>query len=425
MHVTSMVAVELPPVIEEAVRRAVASLGERQVAIIAEYPAHLPAVRAQAEELPALVEALVGVAAGWVAQGEVRVRAELASPEALEGIPAALVSVRVPPDQVRPEAVKSLEKPQGPTAPEGDPRLELQRAEALAASWKGSLSASWSREQGAEIRLTLPLWAGREVAPGVQAVQRAVEDRLSSLHPGTKTLLLMVEDLELRGLLASDLEQAGYALVVPEHGSDVLPLVRQERPDLVMLDVMLRDPPPFDLATLIKQDRTARNTPVLFLTSGTDEEDPRQVGAVGFVVRPSGTGAILATIQSVLSAGLRRSARVMVVEPNTALREAMIVMLQQQDFRVTEAMAAEEALVLAERLEPAVVLVNAQVAQARDYWLLRRLRRLSESMQIVVMAEAMSEAEGRAAIRRGASGFGETGKLPDLLNQVKRHSGSA
>ena len=112
------------------------------------------------------------------------------------------------------------------------------------------------------------------------------------------------------------------------------------------------------------------------------------------------------------------------VEPDSALRENMIVMLQQQSFRVTEAAGAEEALVLAERLEPAVVLVNSQVAEARDYWLMRRLRRLSEAMQIMVMAEAMSEAAGRAAMRRGASGFGETGKLPDLLAQVRPRSTS-
>ncbi len=418
-----LVAVDLPPAIEEAIRRAVSSMGDHQVAIIAEYPAHLPAVRAQEAELPALLEALIQFAAGWVEQGEVRVRADLAPVETLEAIPAALVSVRVPLESVRPEASALFAQPR-PTslAPVsgGEGLQGLEAAERVAVAWQGALALKWHADQGAEIRLTLPLWAARDIEPSLHPVRLAVETRLSSSQPGTKTLLMMVEDSELRQLLGSDLHEAGYRLIVPEHGSDVLPLVRTEKPDLVLLDVMLRDPPPFDIAMLIKQDRQARDIPVLFLTSGTDVEDPKQMGAVGFVVRPSGTGAILSTIQSVLTAGLRRSARVMVVEPNAAMRETMILLLQQHEFRVTEATGAEEALVLAERLEPAVVLVNSQVAQARDYWLLRQLRQLLQNTQIVVVAEAMSDAEGQAAIRRGASGFGETGKLPDLLDQVKR-----
>lgn len=424
MTSTSLVAVDLPSVMDEAVRRTVASLGERQVAIVAEYPAHLPAVRAQADELASAVETMVREAAGWVGQGEVRVRAELASGEAIGNVPAAAVSVRVATQHLLPQAVHRLEQLQAQVGETVRSLPELAGVWAQAEAWNGVLVANWRPEQGAELRMSMPLWAARELAPGVQAVQRAVETRLSSLHPGARTLLLMVEDLELRDLLTGDLEQAGYSLVVPERGSDVLPLARQHKPDLVLLDVMLRDPPPFDLAMLIKRDRAVHATPVLFLTTGADDPASHQMGAVGFVLRPAGTGAILSAVQSVLSAGLARNARVMVIEPDSALRENMIVMLQQQAFRVTEATGAEEALVLAERLEPAVVLVNAEVAQARDYWLMRQLRQLSESMQIVVMAEAMSEADGQAAMRRGASGFGETGKLPDLLAQVKRRSGS-
>ena len=60
------------------------------------------------------------------------------------------------------------------------------------------------------------------------------------------------------------------------------------------------------------------------------------------------------------------------------------------------------------------------MAQERDYWLLRGLRQQSEDMAIFVLAEALTEAEGEAAVRRGASGYTETGKLNDLLNRVRK-----
>jgi DNA-binding NarL/FixJ family response regulator len=75
---------------------------------------------------------------------------------------------------------------------------------------------------------------------------------------------------------------------------------------------------------------------------------------------------------------------------------------------------------MAERIQPGLVLVNARLAQERDYWLLRGLRQQSEDTAIFILAEALSEAEGEAAVRRGASGYTETGKLNDLLNRVRK-----
>ena len=86
---------------------------------------------------------------------------------------------------------------------------------------------------------------------------------------------------------------------------------------------------------------------------------------------------------------------------------------------MTEAAGPEEALVLAERVQPGLVLVNARLAQERDYWLLRGVRQISADIPVFVLAEALSDAEGRAAIRRGASGYTETDKLPDLLTRVR------
>ena len=91
-----------------------------------------------------------------------------------------------------------------------------------------------------------------------------------------------------------------------------------------------------------------------------------------------------------------------------------------KEAELGRASGPEEGLVLAERVHPDLVLVNAGLAQERDYWLLRGMRRAAEKAEIVVMAEAMSEAEGKAAMRRGASGYSETGKLSDLLRRGKR-----
>jgi len=203
----------------------------------------------------------------------------------------------------------------------------------------------------------------------------------------------------------------------------VLPYAINERPDLILLDLLVRDPLAFDVALVLKRDRRTQGIPVLFLTSVDDPQAGKRMGAVDFVVRPSGTGALLATVNTVLRPDLSPTSRVLVVEPDEALRENMVMMIQAHGYRVTIATGPEEAHVLAERVNPGLILVNAELAQERNYWLLRGLRQISEDSEIFVLADALSDKEVKAAIRRGASGYSETGKLPELLNQVRVKQG--
>jgi DNA-binding NarL/FixJ family response regulator len=69
---------------------------------------------------------------------------------------------------------------------------------------------------------------------------------------------------------------------------------------------------------------------------------------------------------------------------------------------------------------PALMLVNIRLAGERDYWLLRNLRRMLPRTEIIVLADALTDAEGRAAVRRGASGFSQTGRLSDVLDEVRK-----
>ena len=127
----------------------------------------------------------------------------------------------------------------------------------------------------------------------------------------------------------------------------------------------------------------------------------------------------MAAVDAVLTSGLSPSARVLVVEPDDAAREVTVMMIQGQGFRAMEASGSEEALALAERFEPGMVLVNDAIAQDRDYWLLRGLRQISSNIAIYVLANVPSEAEAAAALQRGAAGYRETGKLPELLQEVR------
>ena len=140
------------------------------------------------------------------------------------------------------------------------------------------------------------------------------------------------------------------------------------------------------------------------------------IGAVDFLSRPVGTGKLLSIVNDFLEKRQKPYGRVLVIEPEEAIRSSLVMMIRSRGDRVTEAAGPEEALVLAERFSPGMILINANTACERDYWLLRQLRMLSPDIEILVLADRFSEVESQEVLDRGASGYGETGKLPDLLD---------
>lgn len=419
MTAGTVTALNLQGVIEEAIQASVSRLGGRQVMMVAEYPAHLPAVLGDRSKVIAIISSAAPRMAELALQGEVRVRAELRSgqSDAGESSPTAVISIGILP---APDAADRLARELGET-PAGPPSgMWSLGACRLAAQASGG--TMWLEpDPSGRLRLcfSLPVRASGAPSADVSSLRDAVRTRLPE-GGGAHTLLLMVEDPDVRQHLARDLAAAGYRLVIPMGGEDVLSLARRERPDMILLDLLSRDPSAYDIAMVLKQDRQTRSMPVLFLTSVEDPERGRRVGTVDFVVRPAGTGALVSTIEAVLSSGTSPSGRVLVIEPVDRTRETVILMIQHHGYRASEASGPEEGVVLAERVQPDLVLINAGLAQERDYWLLRNIRTAAEKAEIVVMAEVMTEAEGKAAMRRGASGYSETGKLPDLLRRGKR-----
>lgn len=435
---TPRTGVDLPSVIDRVIEDVAGEVEGRLVTVVAEYPAHLPAVAGDEQELAGVLARLISIAAQLIDQGEVSVRAELLSAgeapaavglwtEGLERLaeagPWALVRVSFgapsTTDAPIPDVLLGLDR-RADTPAAQDRALALSECRQALESLGGALWVETTPRDRLAFGMAIPLMAAQSAGPDVSPLRRVVHEHLPERAGDTPTLLLLVEGDDLRSTLAHDLVDAGYRVVLTSGGADVLALSRAEQPDIILLDLLARSPNAFDVAMVLKQDRRTRNIPVLFLTSVDDPHiGGKRMEAVNFMVRPAGTGALVSAIHSVLNSLPSPSSRVLVVEPDNAAREMMILMIQAYGYRVTEATGPEEALALAEHVKPGLILLNARLAQERDYWLVRGLRQVPSESEIFVLADAMSDAEGQAAISRGASGYSETDKLPDLLDRVR------
>ncbi len=425
--------------VQKTIEKAIASIsetaGEKPVAVIAEYPAHLPAIIANEATLVSALGNLLSQIIAATARTEVRVRAQIApggSPslnhlaqteaagEKLHTGPWMLLSIS---DIEAPFAESEDDSDRGREATHRLGEQMLEESRQAIEEFSGQLWQEAMSGPGIRLWIAMPLRAAIEPRADISEIRRAVETHIPEGSLTASSLLIFVEDTGLRDLLSSDLVGAGYRVIVSSNTEDVITLALAETPDLIILDLRARTPSAFDLAMLLKGDRRTQEIPVLFLTTYPGPEGEIQMGTASFLLRAEGTGALLATINTALHGGSHPASRVLIVEPDDVLRENMILRIQAFDYPVVEARSVGEAIALAERVRIGLVLTNVELAQERDYWLIKQLRQIPEEMEIYVIADALTDEEGQAAISHGASGYGETGKLGDLFDRVKRENG--
>ena len=116
-----------------------------------------------------------------------------------------------------------------------------------------------------------------------------------------KTVALIEDDSDLHQLVRYNLEKEGFRLVGLQTGIGALPFLRSHQPDLVLLDVMLPHADGFDICEAIRNDPVLSETPIIFLTARTCEEDRLvgfTVGGDDYVVKPFFIRELIARIQS-------------------------------------------------------------------------------------------------------------------------------
>jgi CheY-like chemotaxis protein len=91
------------------------------------------------------------------------------------------------------------------------------------------------------------------------------------MNPEAKTLLVVDDDPAVRESLEELLRRQGYRILTAADGEEGLRLVREKRPDLIILDVALPGMDGFRVATLIKGDPALQKIPII-LYSGRLEE---------------------------------------------------------------------------------------------------------------------------------------------------------
>ena len=145
-----------------------------------------------------------------------------------------------------------------------------------------------------------------------------------------QTILVVDDKANVRTLLREYLTEQGYRVVTAENGRVALFTARQEKPDLILLDIMM---PEMDGYTFMRTFRQEADAPIILLTAKLEETDKvlgLELGADDYVTKPFGMRELTARVRAVL----RRTAR---SDAPADLLQVADVVLDKNGRRVTVA----------------------------------------------------------------------------------------
>jgi len=116
-------------------------------------------------------------------------------------------------------------------------------------------------------------------------------------------ILVVDDDKSILKVLRGYLEQAGYQVLVASDGEAALHTLRRERPDLMVLDVMMPGRDGWDVTRTVRADPSLAATPIIMLTARIEDTDKivgLELGADDYITKPFNAREVVARVNALL-----------------------------------------------------------------------------------------------------------------------------
>ena len=124
-------------------------------------------------------------------------------------------------------------------------------------------------------------------------------------------VLVVDDEASIRLICRVNLDASGFEVLEAEDGETALSIARNERPDLILLDVMLPGIDGWEVAEELSERSETRDIPIVFITARSaapDEHRSHAVGGVGYISKPFDPRHLLETVTRVVQR-MRRGER--------------------------------------------------------------------------------------------------------------------
>lgn len=175
----------------------------------------------------------------------------------------------------------------------------------------------------------------------------------------TARVLVVEDEPDILEVLDYNLKRAGYGVILSQDGEEALKLATRERPDLVLLDLMLPGRSGLSVCKELKQNQATREIPVIVVSAKGEDDDVvlgLEAGAVDYVTKPFSPKVLLARVKSVLKRSGRTDGEriefgglVILPERHEATLDGVTLTLTPTEFELLKALAKKPGRVFTRR----------------------------------------------------------------------------
>ena len=126
-----------------------------------------------------------------------------------------------------------------------------------------------------------------------------------------KKILIVEDEFDILKLIEFNIKKEGFDVIAVSDGESAIKEVRSNKPDLILLDLMLPGISGLDVCHLIQKDTELSQIPILMLTAKGEESDivrGLEAGADDYVVKPFSIKVLLARIKALLRRDISQDA---------------------------------------------------------------------------------------------------------------------
>ena len=227
----------------------------------------------------------------------------------------------------------------------------------------GSVWVESELGKGSTFFFSLPIAADAQpsLPLDLATVVRQLRDQVVVTTPRTAErqprILVVDDEANIRELLTQEFTEAGYAVVTVANGREAVAEVRRQRPDLIVLDVMMPEMNGFDVAAVLRNDPQTLDIPIIILSIVQDRERGFRLGVDRYLTKPINTDILFREVGALLDQRMSHK-RVLVVDEDATAVKTLTEVLKARGYSVTEA-RSHDLFEKAKMLQPDIIMLSS------------------------------------------------------------------
>ena len=278
--------------------------------------------------------------------------------------------------------------------------LGLAMVKLLAELHGGTVAVASAEGSGACFAAWLPLRVA--AIPAVIDAQAAEVAFSAAAEPKERFALVVEDDDMAADLVRLLLEAEGFTVVVAPSGEQALVLAPQQPLSLITLDLQLPGISGWEFLERIRESKNMSRVPVVIISGTADKNMALIGGAAAVLQKPISRAQLKAALASLgLHPAEEHTRTVLVVDDDPKAVEVIATFLPAPSYTVVRAYGGKEAIGLAQRMRPDLILLDLMMPEVNGFDVINVLQRNLETARIpilVVTAKQLS-AQDRAALK--------------------------